>query len=601
MKRILFLCLSLLALASGVRALEITRYVAPEGTGDGLTKENPTGDLKKVLDLSKDVDALTVYLEPGTYALPPLKNVNSRPQYRNVAIYGGGCAEVRDVENKSVITGDLFINGGAVLNVDFRGSVYEDKWSPNTIHGTLHVIGCNVFFTRATALEAEAVPGQILYLIDTYSQSVSVTNFQSGPGKADVAVWGCNFCDGDGAVFSNVRVTAVGSSFSNNKNSPGLTLNRCEGSALIDCKIMRNTGQGGVAITDLTDRIDVTFDRCVISGNVTTDAYFCAAVTAHCPIMMKSCLIAGNREDVKGLTYSENFRGAIMLDHNKSKFMNCTFYNNSAVFNYSMEETDHRALEGAQIWNSVFLKNAKPYWTKRGLKPEMSYCAADFGSDIPELDAERKMTRITAENAGMIVTANASVHLEPGSPLINAGLPDYNLDLNGNSHQLLGATDLGCAEFTGEWEKTEPEILLALDGGKYARMKTRYQGTDYYAYAPLSLIKDGKAAELSASLYCGNELRPLKKEADDAATACFRGFNANMAVLYNFRCSPWGTDGIWTVKQVESYTSAPPQAERVNDEWVLKQAKAASATTQKRTTGKTPARKTAPRKSTGRR
>ena len=126
------LCFIFAAFAASVaNAIEITRYVAQGATGDGLTKESPAGDLKKVLDLSKNVDGLTVYLEPGQYELPPLTDVNSRTRYNNVCIYGGGCQGIAKAESKSVIKGDLSINGGAVLNVNFIGSRIEDKWSPS--------------------------------------------------------------------------------------------------------------------------------------------------------------------------------------------------------------------------------------------------------------------------------------------------------------------------------------------------------------------------------------------------------------------------------------------------------------------------------------
>ena len=131
----LLLCSLFILFSLTANSIEITRYVAEGATGDGLSKENPSGDLKSVLDLSTNVESLTIYLDAGTYVLPTIRSINDRIEYKNVCIYGGGCDEVRDVADKSVIKGDLSINGGAVMNVDFRGSAYEDPHSPNTIEG----------------------------------------------------------------------------------------------------------------------------------------------------------------------------------------------------------------------------------------------------------------------------------------------------------------------------------------------------------------------------------------------------------------------------------------------------------------------------------
>lgn len=51
-------------------AVEITRYVSATGSGNGQTPESPAPDLYGVLKLSRQVDALTVYVTPGIYELP---------------------------------------------------------------------------------------------------------------------------------------------------------------------------------------------------------------------------------------------------------------------------------------------------------------------------------------------------------------------------------------------------------------------------------------------------------------------------------------------------------------------------------------------------
>ncbi|MDE7116828.1 MAG: hypothetical protein K2O56_10455, partial [Muribaculaceae bacterium] len=259
----LLLCSLFILFSLTANSIEITRYVAEGATGDGLSKENPSGDLKSVLDLSTNVESLTIYLDAGTYVLPTIRSINDRIEYKNVCIYGGGCDEVRDVADKSVIKGDLSINGGAVMNVDFRGSAYEDPHSPNTIEGELHVIGCNVMYTKATCFVAEAVAGQEMRLVGLDMKTADIRAFRQGTGTAMVNAWGCSFSNGRGASFSGVRLTATECRFNNNTGAVGLALNVTDGSVLRNSEIRGNKGYGAISISGLTDDINVMIDRCV--------------------------------------------------------------------------------------------------------------------------------------------------------------------------------------------------------------------------------------------------------------------------------------------------------------------------------------------------
>lgn len=595
----------LLALPFAAHALEITRYVKQGASGDGLTKETPTGNLKKVLDQSVQVDGLTIYLEPGTYALPPLESAQST-QYRNVAIYGGGCDQVTESKEKSIITGDLCINGGAVINVDFKGSVHKDQWSPEVIHGGLHVIGCNVFFTKATHFEAQAVGGQKMWLIGVDAQTASISKFKNGiMADAEVEAWECNFSYGNGASVVDVRLSATRCRFNYNKDAPGLELNVVRGSVIRDCEVIGNRGYGGISIGGLTDDINIEFDRCVISKNITNNHKYSSAITSRVPYFMSSCLIAANSANVngQGIGYeADAYEAAILLTKRQTRFLNCTFYDNrSALLQYKLSAADHNSIETPQFINCVFLGNAKPFLSSSGLEPTIFSCAADFGSDIPELDKERRLIRITSENAKMKVDDARDVQILPGSPLINVGLHVLFLDLHGNSHQLLGATDMGCCEYTGEWEKCMPESTLQFHAGEYLKVKADYDGTTYYAYVAQQLVKEDKVVEFIHSIYGGREILPLKKIDDTAAISYLRSSQEKFAVVYELTYSPWGYYWDWDMPIAMEYKEQPPVAEKVDGHWILKEPKpkSTSAKTQssKRTgTGNakrsTPARRT---------
>lgn len=578
----IFLIVFALFMTINVNALEIIRYVSQGASGDGLTKESPTGDLKKVLDLSKNVDGLTIYLEPGNYDLPPLEDINNRTRYNNVTIFGGGCSGIYNTKNKSVINGDLYINGGAVLNIDFRGSRIEDKWSPNIMEGSLHLIDCNVFYSNASALEVETVNGNDLSLIEVTAKSLSVHPWRTGSAKSIVHLLNCKFDMGKGAHFSGVRLNAVNCSFSQNVDATGISLNGCEGSILSRCSIIGNHGFGGVTITDLTDNTDVILDGCVISENVSTRGDYSSAITTRSPILLKSCLVAGNHSilKMKGASYYNQYKGAIELDRTGSRFENCTFANNKdAVIYYSMSIGDHNRISSPTFTNCVFLNNGKPYVSICGKSPIMSYCAADFGSDIPELDTERHMLRITEQTAGIIINNNVEVKLQDGSPLINVGLPSANLDLNGNCHLMLGGTDLGCVEYTGSWTKSDSQQEVKFGGINYIMMETIYKNHKYFTYMPASVLEKEAPVTIKDCIYTGNNIANCLVK-DNKVIATYMDFaDFHIALLYQLKSSRWETNQHLTLSYSLSYNTILPKPENINGRWILKIPSVPKATT----------------------
>lgn len=581
-----FLLCSLFCLLSlTAKSIEITRYVAEGATGDGMTKETPAGDLKKILDLSSNVESLTVYLTPGTYVLPTVKGFGDIVKYNNVIIYGGGSAEVLDVSDKSVIKGDLFINGGAIVNVDFIGSVYEDPYSPNVTEGELHVIGCNVFYSKATKFFAEAVSGQEMWLVGLNMKDARISAYKNGMGTPQVYAWGCNFSNGLGASFRGVKLIATECKFNNNSGAVGLDLGVVDGSVIRNCEIIGNKGYGAMTISGLTDDINVVIDRCIISNNVTTDPRHCSVITTFTPFHMRNCLIANNYDMVEkdGIGYEgDHWRGAILLTRRQTLFTNCTFYNNGgALLHYKMEPGDHQRITSPQFSNCVFLRNKISYITKTGLKPNIAYSAADFGSDIPELDSEKHMIRITEANVGMVVeNQNRTIRLLENSPLINVGQPMVSLDINGNSHQLLGGTDLGCCEYTGDWEKCQSETLLKIYGKDYPKIKTSYKGINYYGYIPNSEMENGKVKAFANSIYAGTEIIPAKKIGDGDILSYLKIGNKKYALInvLEYAKLPGAPYEIWVPQTIKEFTTTPPTAELVNSQWVLKDAKPKSAT-----------------------
>lgn len=586
-KRLLLFCFALITFHPGSHAIEITRYVAEGATGDGLTKETPAGSLLKVLNLSKQVEKLTVYLAPGTYRLPPLEDANIRAEYRNVSLYGGWSAatEEQTIE-KSVITGDLFVNGGLVSNIDFRGSKIGNNVE-GYLEGSLTALGCNVYDCKATRLEMQAVGGSVSYLIRTEARCTSISPYRSGMQKPKIIVNDCNFSDGLGLSANNVKAIFENCHFNNNQ-SAGLSLYNCEGTILKRCRVIGNKGEGGVCVKDLTDDFSAIFDQCIISNNTTGNSEYASALTTHAPVLMQNCLIAGNGSDLmaSGSNIPDRHQGAVELNRSQSLFRNCTFYGNkNAAIYYNMTPADHSRTGNGQFINCVFLKNGQPFVNKYGNAPAMYYCAADFGSDIPELDAERKIIRIDGNSAKMSVISNEGIFLEEGSPLINAGRPIGYNDAFGISHLLLGGTDLGYVEYTGgPWHRTSPEVAVAIGKDKYVKMESTYDGKNYYIMVQEKDISENGVPNMDGSIDLGDNIADIKV-LDESHVITYRTLDGKKtALLYDFDAKSW------QLAEIMPYTSLRPTAVKDANGWKLKQGTATPAK------AKTQPRRTQPRR-----
>ena len=574
-------------------AIDITRYVAEGGTGDGLSKENPTGDLLKVLQMSKSVESVTVYLAPGKYDLPAKSAGPNDEVYGRVCLYGGGGdGSVADLENKSIITGDLRINGGVVMNIDFRGShkkgFYSNEGYINDTYGELNLIGANIFYCRANRLVTQGIDGNTQYIIGVKGQTARVGSYKThyndyGPQPFAV-IADCEFSGGEGlevgirANVSNCRL--------NNNSGTGLAI-RNSGLAtnVTDCEIIGNKGKGGVAVEGTSDDPVAVFARCVISGNVSSDNEYCSAISGRAPYAAISCLIAENRSEVTSKTGSYNnyrrYLGAVMLERASTRFVNCTFYDNKDAAIYYWMEGDHGRVANGHFSNCVFLGNGKPWHSYNKNEPVISNCATDFGSEIPELDAERKLVRITKATAGMDVIDGRRVEIHENSPLINSGVPELNLDIDKISHLMLGGTDMGCKEYTGNWTKSTPELKFSNESVKYLQIESEFRGGKYYAMIPPANISADGIPELSYSIYLDNKLRAPKLGGADAIAVYLSLDGRKYAVQYNKQfAAPWLRSYDWVIQKIEPYTTAAPVLEKnASGNWILKQGTPAKTAT----------------------
>lgn len=551
-----------------LNAIQITRYVCEGASGDGLTKENPTGDLQKVLDLSAKVDATTIYLAPGTYHLRSLDDINNRSQYSNITIYGGGLESVAPAENKSVITGDLKINGGLVCNVDFRGSKTGNKVEGFLI-GSLNAIGCNLYYCDATCIEVEAPMGATTYLYEVNSNSTLITSCRSNSyGDPVVQAKYCNFTDGDGASIGGVLLKADYCSFSNNSEI-GLGISPCEGSVIKNSKFVNNKGKGAVEVSGLSDDILIYFDRCIFAYNSSDSNEHSAVLTSRSPVWMQDCLIAWNSSSMPISNYKQP-QGAVEIARRQSRFINCTFFDNKvAAIYYNMAPGDQQRISSPQLVNCVILKNGQPFVSYYGNEPVFGSCATDFGSEIPELDAERGIIRITEQNAGISLDRSLNLSIASDSPLINAGKLSWANDINNVSHLMLGATDIGCVEYCGDWSVSPDKKAVILSNDSYIEASTSFKGKTYKALVREHFTEGEKVKTLKGSIYLGDCLAPIKILDDNNLIVYSTVGNSKQAILYTLQSD-------WTAIETMEFTNSLPGASQDGKSWKLKKTVAGS-------------------------
>ena len=575
-----------------VRAIEITRYVAQNGTGQGLSEDDPSGNLQEVLSLSNQVDRLTLYLAPGEYNLPLADSYDGRPKYGDILLFGGWENGTQDTDRKAIIRGELNINGGLVSNIDFRHESVGDPYGPGR-DGSLEVTNANLYYVKATRLDC-TIAGNVQYLIvDHVDANMMSVSTRRSVGRPVLYLDNSTFTGSKqhGFFGSGVQIWANNCEFSDNDEG-GMSLGGCTGSVFTNCKFMKNRKNGGICVSDVSDNITVTFQRCVISSNITSNPDQAAAVTPGTPILMKDCLIANNYSTIKDKGIKP-YLGAIELGRKASRFHNCTFYKNHCVLFYWMYPADQNVIDEPQFMNCLFLENGLSYISVNGCKPWLGNCAADFSSGIPELDAERGNIIVTKESAKVDIVANEEVFVNEGSPLINAGDLYIGNDLTGNNRFFLGGTDIGCEEYTSIWRPVEGTSNVKIGDAEYISVSTQYDGKTYYGLAPLqNLHKDSGIVACKGLLYIGENAANYKILDDRNAVTYLNVNDRNIALLQNLNSE------IWNITSGYGYDNIRPTAVKEGNKWVLKEGRQSSAKTG---TTKSTARKSAARKTTSKR
>ena len=457
MKNLIFGAVFLLACMS-MSALEITRYVSPIGTGDGMTPENPTADLGAMLELGAKVDQLYLYVNPGFYHLDFNTDAGG-VTFKNIIIDGswgdGGPSDVVHIDYPAV----TFVNS-ILYKVSFAGS--------GTIQGG-QMLNC---VAEKGQLRAILGNGSCLFQ-HCKCKGFVAENWNYGSNNDWLSIIECEAKDGEYGLRGNhLNVLRVENSKFNCNSGGGVNIDGCKDAYFFDCTFNMNEGYGAVRLIEFDNAGTAMFARCEFEGNrVTYNQSY--NINIHSNVSFYDCAFVNNYgKDM----YSE---GIVYLARPDFRFTNCTFIDNvgGGIRLESFYPSEN------QIVNCAFWNNNKRNIIYKGYADvPILNCAMDYCTGIPELDAQKGVITLTEANKGFSYNG-LTVVIEPNSILINKGQPrsiaDY--DIQNHPRNALGGTDIGCAEFVSAPGLWQPDsLVLRIDDITYQLCKTTIDGIKYY-------------------------------------------------------------------------------------------------------------------------
>lgn len=462
MKNLIFGAVILLA-CMNMSALEITRYVSPIGTGDGMTPENPTADLGAMLELGAKVDQLYLYVNPGFYHLDFNMDTGG-PTFKNVMLDGswgdGGPSDMVHID----CTALTFVNS-ILYKVSFGGSA--------AIEGG-RMIRCK---------SEEGRLGAILRSGDCYFERCMckgffAENWAVGSNNDDVIMDKCFAMDGlYGFKGEHLNGLYVSDSRFCSSSEDGCSFD-CKDGSFKNCAFNMNKGHGAVWIGWGSDNSYVYFENCEFVSNEKTYRQG-HIVNVASQVNFNNCLFADNIDN------SADSHGIVNVMRQNSWFCNCTFVDNTGGI--CLQEFDPTS---STIINCAFWNNGKNniYAGGREDVPLVS-CAMDQGTGIPELDAEKGIIMLTEANKGFRFTGT-EIEIDPNSILVNRGYPQTMemMDLYWHPRNAFGATDIGCREFfstPGLWKPESTQITV--EAGTYTICKAIVNGENYYCMLPAEM------------------------------------------------------------------------------------------------------------------
>lgn len=460
MKKILSFVTAILLTGQSLSALTVTRFVSPTGTGDGMTEQNPTSDLGSVLAIGAKVDLLELKVAPGFYSLN-LPDTGEGVAFSNIVLDGTWHQEGSSDKVRINYPGIEFINS-QITNVSFSGSV--------SVNGGA-LVNCDA--DRIMTLDLNGGNGM---LKKCNAKGFQITNW-AHRSNTEAQLISCNTTGNGGYGLSgkNIGTLAVIDCNFNNNAEGGVNIDGCKRARFENCQFNYNSGDGALRFVEFDNSGIVYFDKCTFLYNKVTSNH-CYNIYVYSNASFRDCLFVGNTEkdyDRKGIVH------LVRPDFN---VVNCTFIDNKGALELESFYPSRYQISNCAFWNN----GPTNVYTDAREDVPLERCAMDHGTGVPELDAQKGIIRLTAENKGFEFTGTEVV-LQPNSILVNNGENRSILDKDIFYHprNAFGGTDIGCVEYvTGEGLWKPDSMTVSTYDCNYYLAKATVGSNDYYCLFP---------------------------------------------------------------------------------------------------------------------
>lgn len=225
---------------------------------------------------------------------------------------------------------------------------------------------------------------------------------------------------------------------------------------------------------------------------------------------------------------------AIYCLFNSNKFVNCNITHNKGGVAFSKYFSNNSGGEVKPLLTNCLLwNNGEDFVNPFNCSYKLQTCAVQSGgSGIPELDAERGLIVLEADNVGTkpggMYAALDSVSVPlPNSCLINKGTPldeIESFDFRGGFIGALGGTDIGACEYQGEYRWVADAVKVKMFDCDYRLASTTYKGITYYSMIPVA-NEDPETKRITideATIYLGTKRNAYSNIAGTPFVAVYR-------------------------------------------------------------------------------
>ncbi len=465
MYKFFYTLLSVLFFASLAHS-QVVRYVKQEatGNGDGLSWENASGDLQKMINISSDGDL--IYVAKGIYKpntasyMYPTNRENTFFIYTNVKMYGGfpengGTWEERNWEdNPTVLSGDLM----------------EDDWLGNYEDNSYHVVS----FQGSHIHENCIVDG--FTITGGNASHIERKDYQLGGGLYTSA--------GASPVFRNMLITG-------NRADIGGGWYNWAGNPTIENTVIRgNTARmgGGCGILEGTPKVK---NVRIWDNHASEDGGGIYIGYTNEFIWLEKVSIRGNTADQGGGIYKFDGKaglvnseitgnmaafGAVVYSVNSSTgFLNCTIVGNVGGDEIMWNSNGWVNIDNCIIWGNLAARGLNPFEKFGYTNSLIEFTTSvdqyqNLDGTLDPLFISPLRVDYTSDEALRKPSIDGDFRLLTCSPLIDKGdrarlIPDWVDDLGGSQRVIGANVDVGAYEYQDEADNVVYVDSAAAPGG----------------------------------------------------------------------------------------------------------------------------------------